>query len=307
MTSWFQVTGPAAAPPRSAARVRLRLSPGGARRPWRFSLALSLSLVFHALAAVLLFFPRPSPRSGKVVVVSLTLRPLSGPPPTLRVPFPRPLTLGSVPEHRRDAPPAARRRTASSPTSAALPQGAAKTAAEPAGQEASSPQGNEVPLAPASASGPAGPEEVPKAGGEGALEMLRGGDGGEGSGPGGSGAGRGGGGGGNGSGSGGSDRGGGGASGLPPAPAPILAGVAGKRSGGHSSTRRAPAGPAGREPPSSPSSSSKTGGIAGLRVARSSGVEVLDEEAISAVERAAPFAPPGMAVLLSIPVSFRAR
>jgi len=47
------------------------------------------------------------------------------------------------------------------------------------------------------------------------------------------------------------------------------------------------------------------GTVSALRVARSSGIAVLDQAALLAVERAAPFPPPGLDVRIEIPVSFR--
>ena len=49
------------------------------------------------------------------------------------------------------------------------------------------------------------------------------------------------------------------------------------------------------------------GRIRELRMARSSGYPVLDEAALSAVERAVPFPPPGMDVRIELPVTFRLR
>jgi protein TonB len=49
------------------------------------------------------------------------------------------------------------------------------------------------------------------------------------------------------------------------------------------------------------------GTVLELRVASSSGVACLDEAALQAVERAAPFPPPGVAVRIETPVSFRLR
>lgn len=46
------------------------------------------------------------------------------------------------------------------------------------------------------------------------------------------------------------------------------------------------------------------GGVGELRVQRSSGHEVLDEEAMAAIRRSAPFAPPRIAALLVMPVTF---
>jgi len=47
------------------------------------------------------------------------------------------------------------------------------------------------------------------------------------------------------------------------------------------------------------------GSVCGLRVATSSGSDVLDAAALEAVGRAAPFAPPGVDVRVEIPVTFR--
>ena len=47
------------------------------------------------------------------------------------------------------------------------------------------------------------------------------------------------------------------------------------------------------------------GSVCGLRVAASSGSVVLDDAAVEAIVRAAPFAPPGIDVRVEIPVTFR--
>lgn len=46
------------------------------------------------------------------------------------------------------------------------------------------------------------------------------------------------------------------------------------------------------------------GGVDQLRIKKSSGHRVLDEEAMAAIRRSAPFAPPRLAVLLVMPVAF---
>jgi protein TonB len=49
------------------------------------------------------------------------------------------------------------------------------------------------------------------------------------------------------------------------------------------------------------------GAVRGLRVERTSGYALLDEAALSAVKRAAPFSPPGRDVRIEIPVNFQMR